>query len=243
MKNKKKIKLLNLYLAYHFNKVSLLIFVISLILLSIVFLLNSGFPLENIDYLKNYAGYHQHYFEQSVFFMQIINGVIIAFLIGLEVNSTSSFDTMFVASKSRFSVIISRIISILIIIIIFITFEILLLNLIAVIVFNYYTFDFKSLFLIFYLFFQGLEVLLISEFIGLIFDSYFISILSFIFNFLIIILSRNMEIKEVLFNYFPIVYYENELPYVLTNISIYFGICFILLVGIILFYQKKDLIV
>ena len=77
-----------------------------LILWSVVLFLNAGIPLEMEDYLRNYKMYHFNYFDQSLYVLQILDAFIISFLIGTEVHSFSTFDSMFVANVNRQKVII-----------------------------------------------------------------------------------------------------------------------------------------
>ena len=76
---KQKPNLLKLYLSYYFNKVFCILLAIILVLWMGILLLNAYIPLKLDDYILNVDKYHKYYYEQSFFFLNMINGVIVAF--------------------------------------------------------------------------------------------------------------------------------------------------------------------
>lgn len=108
---KQKPKLLRLYLSYHFNKVFCILLGFIFILWIGILLLNANVPLQIDDYILNVDRYHKYYYDQSFFFLNMINGVVVAFLVGIEVTTESKFDTLFVSYISRPKIVLTRILS------------------------------------------------------------------------------------------------------------------------------------
>ena len=111
MKEKESLKLIKMYLAYHFNKSFIILLSIILLFLIIVLINNIGLPIDEMEYFNNKSFYHVSYLEQSLYIINIINSVIIASLIGNEINSLSQFDPMFVSYIKRSKIINAKIIT------------------------------------------------------------------------------------------------------------------------------------
>ncbi len=86
-----------------------------------------------------------------------------------------------------------------------------------------------------------IELLLLGEFISLVFNSYFISILIFILGIVINILLKVEAISEILPYFIPKIIVQSKEIILLGNIPIYLGICFLLVLASILMFQKKDI--
>lgn len=213
-----------------------------LILWSVVLFLNAGIPLEMEDYLRNYKMYHFNYFDQSLYVLQILDAFIISFLIGTEVHSFSTYDSMFVANVNRLKVIIAKLISNFLLFIGIQTFQILLLYLIPTIFYPNYLFEIKALMLILYFPISFLILFIAGELILVLFHSYFVSILIFIL-YLVIFISKKIEnISKIVVTFIPNVTYEGENIYQLQgNLLITLSLSLLLVIGIFLLFQKKDL--
>lgn len=236
------IRLIKLYLAYHMNFLTFIILGIMLILWSVVLFLNAGIPLEMEDYLRNYKMYHFNYFDQSLYVLQILDAFIISFLIGTEVHSFSTFDSMFVANVNRLKVIIAKLISNFLLFIGIQTFQILLLYLIPTIFYPNYLFELKALMLILFFPISFLILFIAGELILVLFHSYFVSILIFIL-YLVIIISKKIEnISKIVVTFIPNVTYKGENIYQLQgNLFVTLSLSLLLVIGISLLFQKKDL--
>ncbi|MDE7264438.1 MAG: hypothetical protein K2N64_07240 [Anaeroplasmataceae bacterium] len=244
MKKNKERSILNLntlYLAYHLNKVVFFLFGIILILWGIVLFLNTGYPIQMDSYVVSFKSYHNFYFEQSIFFLQLIDGVLVAFLVGSELSSLDLFDPMFVPNVSRNKIIISKILANSILLVIMQIFQSLLLFLIACIVFPYYSFKFNDLALIAYIFLPQLELFLAGEFISMIFHTYFIPILIFILHIIFILLSKIEKVYPILALFIPQIQFTAEQFYLEGNLWIYLEICILFIGGMFLLFQKKDI--
>ncbi|MDE6408138.1 MAG: hypothetical protein K2K50_05995, partial [Anaeroplasmataceae bacterium] len=150
-KNRNISRLIKLYLSYHMNKVTFIVFGIVLGIWTIVLLLNTGFPLEMENYVGAPRHYHMNYLEQSIFFLEIIDGVFVAFLVGAELSTLALFDPMFVPNTSRIKIILCKLLANLIILITILIFQIILLYFVGVIVFPSFVIDFADLILILYI--------------------------------------------------------------------------------------------
>ena len=93
-KSSNLINLIKLYLSYLFQKTTIIIFSISLLLIFLIILYISNLDLDINLYLQVYDDIHLNYFTQSFFIIQLFNSIIIATItISLTINSTT-FDTL-----------------------------------------------------------------------------------------------------------------------------------------------------
>ncbi|MDE6241475.1 MAG: hypothetical protein K2M08_03515 [Anaeroplasmataceae bacterium] len=234
-------KLTRLYLSYHLNKVTFIVFGIVLLIWSIVLLLNTGLPLEMDKYVSASAQYHLNYLEQSIFFLEIIDGVLVAFLVGAELSTLALFDPMFVPNTSRIKIIICKLLANFIILITILVFQILLLDLIGVLVFPGFVIKYTDLVLILYIALPMIELLLFGEFLAILINSYFIPILIFILHILSVMLLRIDKLQPTLSIFLPKIEFVSSRPILNGNLLIYSGICLLLGIGIAIQFQKKDI--
>ncbi len=241
MKKNSCSKLISLYLSFHLNKVVLLLFGIVLILWIMVLIVNTGYPFTMKDYLAAPTAFHQYYLSQSIFFMEIINGAIVSFLVGAELNSISLFDAMFVANMKRRKIVFAKLTANLILIGWIVLYEVLIMLLVGVIIFSNFKLDLNYLLLLPYALLPLIELLLLGECISLLFNSYFIPILIFIVDLICIILIHQTKSIGVLSNYLPVIAIKEAQISLEWNISLYSAICLVLLLGILLIFQRKDI--
>lgn len=240
-KNKDISRLTKLYLSYHLNKMTLILLGIVLFIWGIVLVLNTGVPLEMGKYVIASKNYHINYLEQSIFFLQIIDGVLVAFLVGAELSSFSLFDPMFVPNVSRIKIILCKLLANFILLISILAFQIILLYFIGVLAFPSFIMNWKDLALIFYIALPMIELLLLGELLSILMNSYFIPILIFILHILSVILLRKEELRQNLCVYLPQIELRGNQILFNGNLLIYSGICLLLILGIILIFQKKDI--
>ncbi|MCM1130566.1 MAG: hypothetical protein NC087_07505 [Anaeroplasma bactoclasticum] len=240
-KNKDFSRLTKLYLSYHLNKMTLILLGIVLLLWTVVLILNAGIPLEMESYVVSSKNYHLSYLEQSLFFLEIIDGVFVAFLVGAELSSFSLFDPMFVPNISRIKIILCKLLANIILLIFILAFQIILLFFIGVLSYPSFMIGYKDLLLIFYMALPMIELLLLGELLSILINSYFIPILIFILHILVVILFRKEEIRQNLYIYLPQIEIIGNQITLNGNLLIYSGICLLLLIGIILIFQKKDI--
>lgn len=241
MKKNNGSQLIRLYLSFHLNKVVFLLFGIVLILWIMVLIINTGYPFERKDYLASPTSFHQHYISQSIFFMEIINGAIVSFLVGAELNSISLFDAMFVANMKRRKIVFAKLSANLILIGWIVLYEVLIMFLVGVIAFSNFKLDLSYLLLLPYALLPLIELLLLGECISLLFNSYFIPILIFIVDLICIILIHQTDSSAILSNYLPVIAVKEAQFNLQWNISLYSAICMVLLLGILLIFQRKDI--
>ena len=129
-KSFKMINLVKLYLSFIFQKTTIIVFSISLILiLGIEIYLANPF-INTSDYLQGYKEIHLIFFTQSFFIIQIFNSVIISTItISLTINA-NSFDTLFLSHTPRFKLCLAKLISSFIVILLLIIYETIIINLI-----------------------------------------------------------------------------------------------------------------
>lgn len=240
-KNKNTMRLIKLYLSYHLNKLTLIIFGIVLVIWSIVLILNTGLPLEMEKYIVASKAFHLNYLEQSLFFLEIIDGVLVAFLVGAELSSLALFDPMFVPNTSRIKIILSKLVANFIILFIILFFQILMLYLIGILAFPNFIIKVYDLALILYFALPMIELLLLGEFLSILINSYFIPILIFIIHILFLILLKIENLKNILCIFLPKVEILGNEFTLHGNYIVYSGICLLLVLGIALLFQKKDI--
>ncbi|MDE5545955.1 MAG: hypothetical protein K2M84_05970 [Anaeroplasmataceae bacterium] len=234
-------RLTKLYLSYHLNKVTFIVFGIVLFIWCLVLLLNTGLPLEMDKYVTAPSQYHLNYLEQSLFFLEIIDGVLVAFLVGAELSTLALFDPMFVPNTSRIKIIICKLLANFIILMGIVIFQILLMDLIGVSIFPSFVIKYTDLLLILYFALPMIELLLFGELLAILINSYFIPILIFIIHILSVILFRVDKWKTTLSLFLPKIEFISSQPILNGNLFIYSGICIVLGLGVALLFQKKDI--
>ncbi len=210
MKKRELSRLLKLYLSYHLNKVVIILLTLIIAIWVAVLILESGVPFDLGDYYLESRSFHHSYLSQTLFFMKILNGVIVAFLVGAEMTSISGFDPMFVSNISRTKIVAAKLLSNLILIFLFVLFEVLLLYMVASICYPAFRFQLTNLLIVFQLILPLIELLLLGEFISILFNNYFVPILIFIIDLLEMIVAQNLEDKSLLATYIPQVSVQNS---------------------------------
>ena len=141
MKKEKNFSLNNLvklYLSFLFQKTTIIIFTISLLLiLGIeIFLCNPN--INPSDYLQGYKEIHLNFFTQSFFIIQLFNSIIIATITISFTISSNSFDTLFLSHTQRTRLCLAKLLATIIVLIILNIYEILIINIIPLINYPYY---------------------------------------------------------------------------------------------------------
>lgn len=243
MKRSNSIKgLIKLYLAFHINKMVLIVFLLLLVVWSLVLVLNAGVPIDMPDYFMSPKSFHSFYFNQSLFFLQIINGVIVSFLLASELNSLNSFDPMFVSNTSRTKILCAKLFANILLLIVVVASEVLIMHLIAVIVFPEYVFSINSLVLIGYLLLILVMLILIGELICMINNSFFTPIIIFILNIFQIIFFQSGTYNDIVTLIIPKIYFKDVcFPVLDGNIITISSVLILLFTVLCLIFQKKDI--
>ncbi len=104
MKKRRKYRissLISLYVCFIFQKSTFIIFILSLLLMTVGICLISNPWLQDIEYIEAAEDFHLLYIQQSLLIIQIFNSVIITTLclcLGIQ---AKSFDTLFISHISR----------------------------------------------------------------------------------------------------------------------------------------------
>ncbi len=242
MKQKENVRLIKLYLAYHLNKTFIVLLSLVLIFLVGVLFINLGLPLDHMEYFSNKSFIHINYLEQSLYIINILNSIIVASLIGNEINSISSFDPMFVSNTNRRKIINAKIITNFILITIILLFEMVILFLLGIIFYPDFIITIKELILMPYQLLYLFELIIIGELLAIIFNNFFTTIFIFLISFLFNIVSKIENIKNYVYMMIPFIEFKSINNYSLNgNIFIYMLLnmtCYLLIQVI---YQKKDI--
>ncbi len=242
MKKYKLNSLISLYISYIFQKGTIIVFLISLILMVLFLILISNPWISNTTYLLSSTDIHKSYLEQGIFIIQVFNSVIVAtMVIQLFINS-SSFDTLFISYVKRKNIVFMKLISILIILLLIILFEIIILYLIPTIRFSLFKIDINDLIIIPYLLLSLLFELSISIILSVSIQSIFIPMSVLFISVILKAISSIKKLKEILSYFIPIIYIDNmnptiELKTVVVSVVI---IMAAIIIGIKI-YECKDI--
>lgn len=240
MKKYRLSSLVGLYLNYVFQKSTLIILGISLVLMSLIV-----FSLTTINneagYLLSYNDIHIEYFKKALLVVHIFNNVIIATLvINLAINSIS-FDSLFLSYVPRNIICISKIIAISLIIFGLTLFEVSLIYFVPLIKFSLYKTSASDLMLILYLFLANLFVIMIEMLFTTIFQSIFVPMIVLFLSVALKILCDSIKsLKDSLSYFIPLIDFKNNQYYLDGGIMA--SVVIILLGALYLsFYNSRDL--
>ena len=204
-------RLVILYLNYAFSKPNIIIFLISLLSMALLLVLISNPWQENIDYLVVYKDSHDNYLTLSLFVIQAFNSVMIASITISIIITSVSFDFLFISYVKRKEICVSKIISILIIVLFLSIFEFTILELVGIFRFSLFKFDYIDLLLILYLFlvsvFEGAISFLLSTLFKQVFVPLTIVFLSITFK----IISTSVKDFKYMISYIsPFINVKNQ---------------------------------
>lgn len=244
MKRKKEcslIDLASLYLSYIFNKITLIIFLVSLIfiILSLLFLCNPFLEIE--EYVLNPDSYHLNYFRQGLFILSIFNGIIVSTLVILLSIQSNSFDALFIGRMKRIRISLSKLIVIGVIFILLALFEFFILYLYPILIFPNYKIDFIDLRVVYYLLFSLLFSYTLSNLLCTLIPSIFIPmVLLFIDLVKGVLISSFKDLNYILSYILPILNYENGFITSNSMIVTALWISFFIILYILI-YNIKDI--
>ena len=199
-----------LYLNFILNKKTIIA-----ILLSLSFLALSLFYISRIDdeaiYLANLLNYHQSYFNLSLLIINILNGILISFLvINLSINSLN-FDILFISYVKRYKLSLIKLITIFIILFIILCFEFGIMALISLINFKCYKLSNETILSFFYnyisIIFEALISIGLTEIFNVIITPLFIL---FLFLVIRILMNNYQKLKDLFFDYIPYIIYNSK---------------------------------
>lgn len=244
MKRKKECSLIDLatlYLSYIFNKITLIIFLVSLlfIILSLLFLCNPFLDLN--EYIINPESYHQNYFHQGLFILSIFNGIIVSTLVILLSIQSNSFDSLFIGRMKRIRISLSKLIVISVIFLLLALFEFFILYLYPILIFPNYKIEYIDLRVIYYLLLSLLFSYTLSNLLSTIISSIFIPmVLLFIDLVKGVLISSFKDLNHVMSYILPILNYENGLVSSSSMIVTFLWISFFTILYILI-YNIKDI--
>lgn len=241
MKKNKITSLIKLYLSIHLNKTTCILFGIVFTLWMVVLWISANSSFSEEAYFSAPRQYHQAYFIQALWIMQILNGAFLAFLVGAEMNSIALFDPMFVASIKRSRIIVAKLLANGILLSVMVVLECFLMILLAVLFFPSYYASFEDLLWIPYNLLELIELLLLAELVTLLIHSYFIPILIFIGDLALLLGTQQEQARDALSLYIPILEVEGCHPKLSCNPFVFSTLCLFFLLCILLLFQKKDI--
>ena len=206
MKKNNIIKLSSLYLNFSFQKVTIIIFSLSLILMTTFMFIISNPWITNEEYLLNYEGFHDNYFRLSLLIIEIFNGIIIAsFIITLIINA-NSFDFLFISNNKRMYLSISKIITLLLILFALTLFEFIILNVVALTRYSLYKININSILILLFIFLSMIFEAGLSMLLTTLVNSIFIPMIILFVGIIIRLLSSSFpKIEEITSKIFPII--------------------------------------
>ena len=209
-KRKNLKSLFSLYGSFILNFKTIIAIIISLIILACAL-----YYLSRIDDSKNYMEnpliYHQSYFNLAILIINLLNGVLIAFLVmNISINSLS-FDILFIPYIKREKISIIKLLTIFIILFILLTMEFIIISLIALIQFKCYKIDFNFVLSFYYSFisliFETLISIALTEIFNVIITPLFVL---FIFLIIRVLMNNYNKIKDLFYDYIPYLIYNSK---------------------------------
>ena len=161
------LSLCNLYNSFILQKSTLIILIITLILFGVglYYFSNPGFLIE--DYLKSKNDFHQSYFSQGLFIIQILNSIIIVSLCYNFSIKSINFDVLFLSFNSRKKITLAKIITSAFIMLIFLLLEMIIMLLIPLIIYPSFKLSIDLLLTFLYLYI----IMLFEFFLSLLFTT------------------------------------------------------------------------
>ncbi|MBR6072628.1 MAG: hypothetical protein IKP77_07365 [Acholeplasmatales bacterium] len=210
MKKKYKLNsLIGLYISYIFQKGTIIIFGVSLLLMLIFLIIVANPWLENYQYLLSSKDIHRGYFEQAIFIIQVFNSVILAtIVIQIAINS-ASFDSLFVSYISRKNIAIAKIFSLLIVLSLLILFEVLLLYMIPIFRYSLYKPEINDLIVLFYLSLSIIFELMLSMFLTTLTQAIFMPMALLFVSIILKAISSIAKLRDILSYFIPMIYIED----------------------------------
>lgn len=131
-------KLLKLYFAFLFQKVTIIILTLSFLLMITILVLIATSNYEYIYYLKNYQEIHDSYISQAILIVMLFNTIIASsMVISLYVNSIS-FDQLFISQIKRRTLSLSKASVLFIVLFLIVILELFIAYLIPILRFPYF---------------------------------------------------------------------------------------------------------
>ena len=209
MKKEKSFKLNNLiklYLSFLFQKTTIIIFSISLLLILGIEIYLSNPNMNPNDYLQGYKEIHLNFFTQSFFILQLFNSIIIATISISFTISANSFDTLFLSHTSRTKLCLAKLIATIIVLFILNLYEILIINIIPMINYPFYKLSIDSLLALLYLLLASATEAIISFLLSTLVSVVLIPMLFMFISVVIKLLANNFTVfKETAMKIIPIV--------------------------------------
>ncbi len=240
-KNYNLMSLTSLYLNYIFQKTTLIVLGLSLILMTIILLLIANPSLSSTDYLIGYKDIHNSYFEQGLFVIQVFNSIIVATVVITIIINSISFDSLFVSYVPRYIICLSKIFAIIIILFGIILFETIVLYLIPLLKYDLYKTNLGDFKIIGYLLLVTFFELMVEVFISTLIPTMFAP-MTFLFIFIVmksIIHSMN-KVKNIISAFIPVIEVSNS---AFSSDGIIVGLIWIILLSFLYIsvYNVKDL--
>lgn len=230
------LKNIYLYNNFHLNKVSISFIILSTILILISVVSCIDIDLNSLEDLRNYEILKDIFIIDIYYILEIIISLFVIILSFMELyNNAHLFDVVLIAQQKKSKVLLAKLISYLIVIIIYITIVFLLVSIISVSGFRdiYILKDIFTLYM--YSLLIGVLTLLLSIILLTLFKNYFASFILLLF---VLIKRIFLETNNELLN--------NVIPYInISNISIsihpvliIFYLCIVSIICFVIFYFK-----
>lgn len=240
MKNK-FLNLIILYLGYIFQKSTIIIFSFSLLLIVVFLSISSNMNYNELSYLSNPEIFHQQYFTQSLFIIQIFNSIIIATITITLILNATSFDSLFVSHTPRILICFAKICAFIIILFSIILFEVVVLFIIPTLKYTYYKPNINELKIFIYLFQTELIEFIISIAITTLLSQIFVPMIFMFISIVIKLFSNNLtDFNKAISNILPIINVSQNS--FICN-AIFLSIIWVILIGFIYIgtYSIKDI--
>ncbi|MGM9970493.1 MAG: hypothetical protein ACI35S_08885 [Anaeroplasma sp.] len=240
-KEKKSNSLVLLYINYIFQKTTIIILFVSLVLISFFLIISTNPWTDNNDYLLYYNEIHSSYLMFGLFIVQIFNSIIISSITISLTGLSTQFDYLFVSYTPRTMICLSKIAAMTIIFIFLTIIEVIIMFLIGLAIYTNFTISICDFKVILYLIISEMFEGVFSIFMNTLFTSIITPlIVTFLFIIERLLCNNFYKINELISKIFPIINIKNN-EFICE--SFYTGLIWILLVLLfyITVYNIKDL--
>lgn len=239
---KSRPKIFRLYLCFYFSKRTFFLLFFLFLLWALIAFLNTGFPYPKSDYIHSPDDFHQTYLKESLFYLKIIDGGVVCFLLGRDRKKEEAFDSMFLTQTTRGQILFAKLSAKCGFLFLLLAYEGLILLGIGLLCYPKWLPGISFFQTGYYLFCYLLEFLLLGHILSLFFDHSFLPIFCFFLYFVLLILSEHESVKEILSVFLPIfTSEEHEKTIGLSKRIIHWTVCLDLWLISWSVFQKKEI--
>ena len=242
MKRKGNLRnLLILYLNYIFQKSTIIVFSVSLVLISISLLIISNPWIDFEAYKISPIDFHMNYFTQSLLVLEIFNTILVTTIVIILMLQSTSFDLLFLSHTKRSIVSLSKILSSLMVFLYLSIFEFIIMYLYPLIFYEEFKLEYKDLMTILILFLSMAFTYSISIVLTSIIPSIFLPMLVLFLSLIKSVLTSSFSsVKKVLVDILPIAFFDDGVIKMNSTLPVFVFIIIFIMIQVTI-YNIRDI--